>query len=222
MNWIQKHALRVLIRHAEASLKEMRPDGVEANLFSYHIHYLKSHQIIESVRRGQYRLTTKGMRIAGKLSSDTGSEAEDVKTVVVLYATRGDEVLLFQWTRHPYLGYHSLPHDRYNYGTSLHATIEEALKDKLHISGEHAHSEYLKSGMIHVIHEGEQVSCMSAHVYRIAPEAIVAPLETRNGLITWVHRNELDARDDVMSHVFELVREIEDPSVHIFDVTLTY
>jgi len=210
------------MRHAQASLKEMRPEGVESNLFSYHIHYLKSHQIIESVTRGQYRLTSKGMRAAGKLSSDTGGEADDVKTVVVLYATRGKEILLFKWSRHPYLGYLSLPHDRYNYGKSLLETLDEALRDKLHVSIEQADPVYMKSGMIHVMHEGEQVSCMSAHVYRVVSDAIIAPLETRNGYLSWVRRNELDSRDDVMSHLSELVRGIEDPSVDIFDVTLAY
>jgi ADP-ribose pyrophosphatase YjhB (NUDIX family) len=222
MNWIQKHALRVLMRHAQASLKEMKPQGVDANLFSYHIHYLKTLHIIESVARGHYQLTTKGMRTAGKLSSDTGGEADDVKTIIVLYASRGDEVLLFKWSRHPYLGYFSLPHDRYNYGESLSSALNEALNDKLKLTFVQAEPTYMKSGMIHILHNGEQVSCMSAHVYRISADSVSLPMDTRNGTPAWMKLDDIFARDDVMTSLPELIAQIRDESIRIFDIALTY
>ncbi len=221
MNWIQKHALSVLLRTDTASLKQMRPEGVDSNLFSYHIYYLKSNNIIESIARGHYRLTTKGMHVAGTFNATTGSEAQDVKSVIVLYAKRGGEVLLFKWSRHPYFGYYTLPHDRYNYGESLDAALAEAVTDKLQLNVAEAEPVYRKSGMIHIMHGGQQISCMSAHVYEVNPGR-VTERTVRNGTLKWRRIDRLLDSEDVMSGVQALLEAIDDSSVAIFDATLTY
>lgn len=221
MNWIQKHALTILLRSPEASLKQMRPEGVDSNLFSYHIHYLKTNGIIESVTRGQYHLTTKGMHVAGTFNASTGSEAQDVKSVIVLYARRGDDVLLFKWSRHPYFGYYTLPHDRYNYGISLDDALAEAVQDKLQLTVEQAAPTYQKSGMIHIFHDGQQISCMSAHVYKVSPDAITER-QTRNGDIHWIPVASVESTDTVMRGVSALIEQLETKEVSIFEATLTY
>lgn len=221
MNWIQKHALSVLMRNESSTLKQMKPDGVDANLFSYHIHYLKTNKIIESISRGKYRLTPNGMHVAGKFNSATGSEARDVKSVIVLYARRNDGVLLFQWSRHPYFGFMTLPHDRYNFGKSLDEAIEEAVSDKLHLSVKDAQPKYFKSGMININHAGEQISCMSAHVYTVSADAITSQ-STRNGTLHWVSTNELSDNTEVMRGMRDLVTQLDDSSVPIFEATLSY
>lgn len=221
MNWIQKHALGVLMRAEAASLKQMRPEGVDSNLFSYHIHYLKTNQIIELVTRGQYRLTTKGMHVAGKFNAATSSEAHDVKSVIVLYARRGDDVLLFKWSRHPYFGYYTLPHDRYNYGESLGGALAEAIQDKLHVSVAEADPAYRKSGIIHITHGGEEISCMSAHVYEVSPDHISDRM-LRNGSLVWVSPSQLRQAGDVMGGLGELLDKIDDRHEGMFEATLTY
>lgn len=221
MNWIQKHALSMLLRSAEASLKQMRPEGVDSNLFSYHIHYLKTSQIIESVSRGQYRLTPKGMRVVGKFSSQTGTEANDVKSVIVFCASSGSKVLVFKWSRHPYFGCYTLPHDRYNFGSTLQEALVEATQDKLGLTLEQAQPTYCKSGMITISHRGEQISCMSAHVYKVSPDVIV-PQITRNGSLEWMTLAELANSTEVAQGLSGLVTQINDDDVPIFDVVLSY
>ena len=221
MNWIQKHALGVLMRADTVSLKQMKPDGVDSNLFSYHIHYLKSNDIIESIARGRYRLTTKGMYVVGKFNVSTGKEAKDAKTVIVLYARRDNEILLFKWSRHPYFGVMTLPHDRYNFGKSLQEALAEAVNDKLGLTIEQATPVYRKSGMIHIYHDSQQISCMSAHVYEVSPQHIKArPL--RNGALLWVAGGELAALTDAAMGLPGLIAQIADTDTHVFEATLSY
>lgn len=221
MNWIQKHALSVLMRSAVASLKEMRPEGVDSNLFSYHIHYLKSNNIIEIVSRGQYQLTAKGMRVVGKFGSQTGTEANDVKAVIVLYSTRAKEVLLFKWSRHPYFGVYTLPHDRYDFGSSLQDALTEAVHDKLGITLEQAKLTYCKSGIISIFHDEEQISCMSAHVYTVDSD-LITPKETRNGTLEWIERDTIAENIEVAQGLPQLIAQIEDDTVAMFESNLRY
>lgn len=130
-------------------------------------------------------------------------------------------VLLFKWSRHPYFGYYTLPHDRYNYGESLDAALAEAVTDKLQLNVAEAEPVYRKSGMIHIMHGGQQISCMSAHVYEVNPGR-VTERTVRNGTLKWRRIDRLLGSEDVMSGVQALLEAIDDSSVAIFDATLTY
>lgn len=221
MNWIQKYALSVLMRSPEASLKQMRPKSVDSNLFSYHIHYLKVNHIIESVSRGTYRLTPKGMRVVGKFSSQTGIEANDVKSVIMLYAKHESQVLVFKWSRHPYFGSYTLPHDRYDFGRTISEALEEAMRDKLNLTVEQAHPVYHKSGIVTIFHGDEQISCMSAHVYDVSSDVVV-PQMTRNGSLEWMERDEMAQDSHVARGLTDLVKQLDDENIAIFEATLRY
>lgn len=208
------------MRTKTATLRQMRPDGIDSNLFSYHIHYLKTNGIIESVTRGEYQLTANGMYVVGKFNSATGNEAQDVKSVIVLLARRGSDVLLFRWSRHPYFGQLTLPHDRYNFGMTVQQAVTEAVQDKLHLSYEQAQARYLKSGMIHILHDEQQISCMSAHVYEVNYDG--GPLTTRNGELEWVPVDSVGTQSNAMKGLSELIHQLTSVDIRLFEATLTY
>lgn len=220
MNWMQKHALMKLIRHDSATLKDLRPSQVESNLFSYHLYDMKRRGLIESPTRGRYRLTAKGMHTAGMYNTATENEATNIKGVIVLYARRGDEVLLYTWSRQPYFAHDTLPHDRWNFGDSLETALETALQDKLHLTISAAKPVYRKTGMIKVLYRRELLSHMMAVVYEVNADMTDTASPTRNGQSHWASIVSLG--DNTMSGLGTLVNAIEDTTTPLFDCTLAY
>lgn len=178
MSWIQRHAMAVLLRGESTRLKDMCPDGVAANLFSYHLDGLMADKYVVKTGRGLYSLSEKGLKLAGTLSTQTLRVTENIKTVIMLYGERSGEILLFRWSRQPYLGKVTIPYDRMAFGTSLNDGIESALIDKL---GEHRPVEFMTSVLVKIVHHGECVSHMNALVYRVNIDDMKFPYKSRNG-----------------------------------------
>jgi ADP-ribose pyrophosphatase YjhB (NUDIX family) len=178
MSWIQRHALMVLLRGETARVKDMCPTDVPANLFSYHLDGLVTGKYIIKSERGVYKLTTKGLKLAGAFSTATLRPTENIKTVVMLYGERDGKVLLFRWSRQPYLGEVTLPYDRMAHGTALSDGVRTALIDKI---GSEQPATYMTSLLVKIMHDDELVSHMHALVYQVNCDNITLPFVGRNG-----------------------------------------
>jgi ADP-ribose pyrophosphatase YjhB (NUDIX family) len=130
MNWIQQHILIKLVRHSRRRYSELRPDGVEGNLFLYHLDGLIKDKLVEKVER-QYQLTAVGLRRVATLSLVTGRmrQQPQVLTAVVCRNERG-EFLLTRWRREPNTGLVSLPQGMVHYGETLVAMAATELAEK--------------------------------------------------------------------------------------------
>lgn len=178
MSWIQRHALVVLLRSEKARLKDMCPDGVAANLFTYHIEGLVAGKYITKSGRGIYELTNKGLKLAGTLSTVSLRQTENIKTIIMLYGERDGQVLLFRWSRQPYLGRCTLPYDRLALGTPLDEGIRSALIDKL---GVDMPVTFMTSALVRICHQDETISHMNALVYNVDLGNVILPFVSRNG-----------------------------------------
>lgn len=177
-SWIQRHALLVLLRTESARVKDLIPPDIAANLFAYHLDGLVVAKVIEKSARGTYRLTTKGQKLAGKFSTATHAQTEEIKTVIMLYAKRGDSFLLFRWSRQPYMGKITPLYDRVPLGKSLQDGINSALDDKL---GRRLPVIYKQSVLIKIMTDGEMISHMNALVYELNLGEAAIPFTGRNG-----------------------------------------
>jgi hypothetical protein len=178
MSWIQRHALIVLLRSETARVKDMSPIDVPANLFSYHLDGLVAGKYITKPQRGVYTLTTRGLKLAGTLSTATSRPTENIKTVAMLYGERDGKLLSFRWSRQPYLGKVTPPYDRMAHGVNLGDGIRTALIDKL---GSEQPVAYMTSLLVKIMHGDELVSHMNALVYRVDCNNLSLPFVGRNG-----------------------------------------
>lgn len=178
MSWIQRHALAVLLRSEAARLKDMRPDDVAANLFTYHLGGLVAGNYITKSGRGVYQLTSKGLKLAGTFSTGSLRSTENIKTVVMLYGEHDGKLLLFRWSRQPYLGKVTLAYDRMALGTPLVEGVRSALFDKLGVEVPVA---FMTSAFVRIVHQNETISHMNALVYRVNLDNVALPYVSRNG-----------------------------------------
>lgn len=178
LSWIQRHALQVLIRQASARPVELCPPDVAANLFAYHLDRLVASGYVVKSGRGLYTLTSKGQKLAGTISTQTTAPAENIKTVIMLYAKTPAGYLLFRWSRQPYLGTVTPVYDRMSFGVSLDEAIKTALRDKL---GVVVPVTYRATALVKIRHGEMQVSHMNALVYGVDVANLDLPTTTRNG-----------------------------------------
>jgi ADP-ribose pyrophosphatase YjhB (NUDIX family) len=116
MNWIQQHVLLELTRHTTRRYSELRPDGVEGNLFLYHLNGLTKDGLVKKTGRN-YHLSTKGLRTAGLLSLETGKLRQQPKILNAIICTDdAGRYLLSRWHRQPNIGLVSFPHGMMHYG----------------------------------------------------------------------------------------------------------
>jgi hypothetical protein len=221
MNWMQKEAMLVMLRNQEASLKDLRPREVQANLFAYHFDELISKGYVEKVERGRYRLTPHGQRFANTLSSDSGAVVEEIKTVIMLYGKRNDEYLLFRRSRHPQMNKVGLIPDRMHRDWSLKEALDNALTEKL--GSPDIPVIYRKNLLLKIIHKEIIVSHLNALVYEVdmAHPLLQLPHESKNGTAFISTLSALSA-DEVLDGLVDLLDAIESGQNAMNEVFLGY
>ena len=177
-SWIQQHALSILLRQEQARAIELCPRDIAPNLFSYHLERLVATGYVQKMARGTYSLTTKGHKLAGTFSTNTGKQTENIKTVIMFYAKSDDGNLVFRWSRQPYLGYVTPVYDRLGFGVSLDDGLRIAMFDKL---GQVVNAIYKANALIKIVHDEEIISHMSAYVYELDSQQLTSPFTGRNG-----------------------------------------
>jgi hypothetical protein len=200
-SWIQQHALSILLRQEQARAIELCPRDVAPNLFSYHLERLVATGYVQKMARGTYSLTTKGHKLAGTFSTNTGKQTENIKTVIMFYSKTDEGNLAFRWSRQPYLGYVTPVYDRLGFDVSLNDGLQTAMVDKL---GQMVDVTYKANAFIKIVHEKETISHMSAYIYEVNSEQLKLPFIGRNGEV-FVADRELK----MMEGVAEFLEKID-------------
>jgi hypothetical protein len=165
MHWIQKHILQQLTIQTGGRYIELKPDGVDGNLFMYHAQQLQRSGYVG--KEGHtYKLSDKGKIYVSRMSLRQGSPLVQPKIVVMLICQNAKgEYLLFRWRRQPYLGLVSFPFSKQHFGRTLEVTLQEALTYKTQLSGDFA---YMGGVSLRVLNDkGEVAEHTLAHLYRV-------------------------------------------------------
>jgi ADP-ribose pyrophosphatase YjhB (NUDIX family) len=129
-NWIQNHVLLELTRNATRRYSELKPRDIEGNLFMYHLKGLIKDGLIEK-NEAAYRLTVKGMQMAGHISLQTGKLRTHPKILTaVVCRNEAGEYLFVRWHRQPNIGQVSFPHGMVHFGKSIAAMAAMELAEK--------------------------------------------------------------------------------------------
>ncbi len=144
MNWIQHHIILELTRSAERRYSDLRPEGVEGNLFLYYLEGLRKQGLVEKHEKN-YRLTQKGLQYAGTVSLETGRPRVQPKVLTAVVAeNESGEMLFVRWKRQPNVGQVSLPHGMAHFGRPLAEMASLELAEKADLEGELASRGYVE------------------------------------------------------------------------------
>lgn len=141
MHWIQRHILKQLAVADSRRYSELKPDGVEGNLFQYHSRDLQKQGLIDR-SDGGYALTPKGKAFVANLSLTRDMKRRVQPRVITMVAASNEagEWLLFRWSRQPYRGRVGFPSGRLGFGEDLFEAADDQLFYK---TGYHGDLTYL-------------------------------------------------------------------------------
>lgn len=131
MHWIQRHILKELAVADTKRYTELKPDGIEGNLFQYHSKDLQKQGFIDRSEEG-YTLTLKGKAFVANLSLTRDMKRRVQPRVITMIVAKNDqnEWLLFKWKRQPYRGRVSFPSGRLAFGENIYESAEDQLRFK--------------------------------------------------------------------------------------------
>jgi len=135
-SWIQNHILLELTRHPTRRYSQLKPRDVEGNLFLYHLNGLIKADLVEKADN-VYRLSIKGVQLAGTLSLETGKTRQQPKilTAVSCMNEQGEH-LFVRWHRQPNTDLISFPHGMVHFGETIADMAALELAEKAGLAAE--------------------------------------------------------------------------------------
>lgn len=130
---IQRQILQALIR-GKHRFSELQPDGVENNLYQYHLQRLIGAKIVTKTDDG-YQLAPVGYQVAAQWSTDLQSiRLQPVVVVMNLVLNQKGEMLVMQRHKEPFIGTMSPPFGKVHYDESLAEAATRDLAEKTGIT----------------------------------------------------------------------------------------
>lgn len=132
MHWIEKSVLEQLTHTAAARNSQLRPDGVESNLFQYHLKNLLKAGLVTKQADGQYALGPEGIAWADRFSGNLHAPRPQAKimTALILNDDLGN-TLFIQKARQPFIGKYVLPSGKVHVGEPLDAAARREAHEKV-------------------------------------------------------------------------------------------
>lgn len=134
MHHIQYKILIQLMSAPVRRFSELRPEGVESNLFQYHLRHTIKEGYVEKVEGG-YILSPKGLYFADRHSASLRDVREQPKiiTIIVIRDAAG-RTLLQSKRRQPFVGSYHLPAGKIHEKESIDAAARRELFEKTGIN----------------------------------------------------------------------------------------
>jgi len=200
MHHIQYTIIDLLIHNDILRFSELKPKGLESNLFQYHLKYTIKEGYVCKVEGG-YTLTPKGLYYADRHSVVIKGERKQPKiiTIIVVSDQKG-RVILLPKDKQPFFGTYHLPAGKIHEGESIDEAASRELKEKVSI-GE-VGLRYAMTVYAHIKKEGQLVSGYIGFVYTGTTE------ETKN--LTCYDAN-VSASYDLAPSVAEILSNVTSP-----------
>lgn len=109
---IERSILAYLMTHEYARFRDLRPDKVETNLFSYHLKLLSKADYVTKVAQG-YTLSRRGLVYVDRVSVEKMRVRTQPKIITMLLVQDGyGKVLIQRRTKQPYINTWTLPYGK--------------------------------------------------------------------------------------------------------------
>lgn len=161
MHEIQKHILKKLSLEKNARYSDLKPKGVEGNLFVYHLKLLIKDGYVSNTK-DSYRLTAEGRRFVDRVSFETFRERIQPKIVTLLVIKNAEKYLFYRRTRSPFNGRVGFPYGKIHLEERLDEAASRELEEKTGLKLPIKHR-----GIVYIsVHdETELVSHMLCHIF---------------------------------------------------------
>lgn len=188
---IRKHILRTLTYTKWARYRDMKPEKVDGNLYSYHLKQLVKDGYVDHDEIKGYRLSPMGLRFVDHVSLESFEQRWQPKalTMIVSINDKG-EVLMWPKYKQPFIGKWSLPSGKIHYeDESVEAAAAREIRYLSSAPPENLRHVGIVAFRVHVA--GEVVTHTIAHIFTTV---------IRNWTITskrtkWVNPSTLEASE---------------------------
>jgi 8-oxo-dGTP diphosphatase len=162
MHWIQRHILYQLMLTECLQYSKLKPDGVEGNLFMYHLRQLMNEGLVEK-KEQLYCLSTAGRAYVDTLSLSNLRPRVQPK-IVTLIALRNDsgQWLLYRRKRQPFIGKVGFPYGKIHLSETIAEAARRELEEK---TGLQAALTHVGDAYITATEGGQLISHMLTHVF---------------------------------------------------------
>lgn len=131
MHWIRTHILEQLLYHETRRNRDLRPPGVESNLFQYHLSQLvKDGWVAKTPER--YMLAPRGLAWADKYSGQLKDIRPQTKLVTIIgLRNEKGEYALIRKARQPFVGKWYMPSGKMRHGEPIVVAAHREAHEKL-------------------------------------------------------------------------------------------
>ncbi len=120
--------------HKTRHFSELRAEGVESNLFQYHLRHLINKKLVQKCELG-YELAPNGLYYADRFSPEFKGERPQPKLITVAVVHNGaGQVLLLKKARQPWLGDYHFPAGKIHTGETTDQAAMRELSEKAGIT----------------------------------------------------------------------------------------
>lgn len=163
MHRLQQHILSRLIHYPCLRYADLKPAGIEGNLFMYHLRQLIKAGYLAKAGDGAYCLTVEGQRFADTLSLKTLTPRAQPRIVTLLVCrNQAGEYLFLRRKRQPLLGLVGFPYGKIHLGETIAEAAARELQEKTGLSAQLAHR---ADGYATIRQSGDPVSQIMFHLF---------------------------------------------------------
>lgn len=214
MHHIQRTILGELMRGEHLRYAQIKPKGLESNVFAYHLKVLKDSGYVMRTSWGTYGLTTVGKRYVDGLSlSDLRPRVQPKIIILLACHDRLGRWLLMRRTAQPLLGKIGFPTGNLHRGETI---MEAADRETRHAIGIQAQLEHRGDGYITITEGAVLRGEILFHMFSsIVPSA--EPQDRQSiGDIFWSQPDENWARPEMLPSMIDLLQLLGSEEKHFF------
>lgn len=207
---IQKYILSKLIHSKVARFRDLRPPGVDSNLYSYHLKTLLKQGYVQKVKAG-YGLGLIGLRYVDRVNAETVKVRQQPRIITMLVLTnKSRQILLQKRQKQPYIDTWTLPNGKLHIGDqSITLAAQREAYEKLNLRTDRLN--HRGDCYIRVYHQEELLSSTLAHIFEVKVGSI-----EMNDSLQWVKLDQL-SRLDLAPAVASIVGDTLDSVSYFFE-----
>lgn len=220
MHHIQRTILHNLMRGDSLRYRDIKPTGVESNLFTYHLKALMKEGYVEQTANKTYSLTIDGRRYVDTLSLEPLKPRLQPKIIILLAIhDRLGRWLLMRRKVQPLLGQVGLPYGKLYLGETVREAAHRELFDQ---TGLKCNLKHVGDGYVTIEEHGALVSEIFFHMFRGLAETDQLYEANTAGEVFWGDLEPDWTQEYYMRSMPTLMRLLDGPGENRFFTELHY
>lgn len=201
---IQREILGSLARADSMKFSELKPAGMESNIFMYHLNQLINKGYVLKQSRA-YTLDFKGLQYADTLSLDNLKPRIQPKLLVILAIKNREGQWLMAWRKvQPYLGQFMLPSGKRHFGESRDNHAVRELQEK---TGWTLPLEYRGTVEVLLLQGEQPLTHIVGELFTATQDAVQTPKDTNRFSYEWLSFDKLSG--PMLAGTSEIIHALE-------------